>query len=233
MKVLAIVSSRERESNTLALVNRLYEKFSNRKNDIEWAVLTPDKYRLDFSPEPRTPFIEGVDIVEENDRDDTSKIKILMKQADVIILGTPTYFANVSADMKLIIDRFCYLAHLFYFAKKPCITVVTSDGAGHVQASNYLKTFCEGLGMIRTGEIMKQRNSGLSDDTLELIIDNTLEVLKNKTAIKPTITMEMAFSHWKRQISNQPKNFSEYKYWTENGLMKCETLEEYFLKCGG
>lgn len=59
-----------------------------------------------------------------------------MKEADGIILASPTYFANVSAEMKAVIDRTGVVnrANDFMFRRKIGAAIVTARRAGQVTA---------------------------------------------------------------------------------------------------
>lgn len=195
-------------------------------------MFTPNDYVLDFLTKPRDAFIYGTKINEESKTDDFSFLKMKMEESDLFIFGTPTYYSNVSSDMKLFIDRYCHLAHLFYFAGKPFISVVTSDGAGHTQVSNYLKVFGDGLGLVRIGEIFKIKNSISSGDDVSEVVKKAIHYYKNPRELKPSANMEMGFSHWKKQIQKQPPYFSEYEYWEKNGMFSCTSLQDYFVKLG-
>jgi multimeric flavodoxin WrbA len=229
-KILAVVSSRDWNSQTLSIINKIKENFTTIDSSISFEVITPKDYNLNFSDDPRAAFLEGTDINEREEIDDSKILKNKMEEAALVILASPTYFANVSADMKLFIDRFCHLAHLFYFAKKPCMTVVTSDGNGHTQTSNYLKTFSDGLGMVRLQEIISIKSNPISDEEIKKSVEETMEYLNKNKKILPNMSMEMAFQHWKKSIAKQNEMFAEYRYWESSGMFTCNSLEEYFEK---
>lgn len=66
-----------------------------------------------------------------------------MREADGIILGTPTYFANVSTEMKALIDRagMTTLVNGNQLARKVGGSVVAVRRGGAMQAYNALNTF--------------------------------------------------------------------------------------------
>lgn len=70
-------------------------------------------------------------------RDDVGNAIITkLDEADAIILGSPVYFADVSAEMKALIDRAGYVARANgnMFARKPGATVVAVRRAGAIHA---------------------------------------------------------------------------------------------------
>ncbi|WP_243545010.1 flavodoxin family protein [Pseudodesulfovibrio tunisiensis] len=66
-----------------------------------------------------------------------------MDEADGIILGSPTYFGNVSTEMKALIDRagMVALANDSMFARKVGAAVVACRRGGAMQTFNALNTF--------------------------------------------------------------------------------------------
>jgi len=77
------------------------------------------------------------------DDDPINEIIAAMSRADGIILGSPTYFANVTAEMKALIDRAGYVsrANDFLFARKVGAAVVAVRRAGAIHAWNSINHF--------------------------------------------------------------------------------------------
>ncbi|RDG33746.1 flavodoxin family protein [Oceanispirochaeta sp. M1] len=102
MKILAVVGSKRKNGNTAALIEKTLSAFQNSE---------------DFSVE--TLFLGEMNFVGCNGcegcsksnqcviKDDMQRAYILLREADAVIIGSPTYFYNVSSDMKKFIDR-CY-----------------------------------------------------------------------------------------------------------------------------
>ncbi len=68
--------------------------------------------------------------------DDGNAVIDALLQADAILLGSPTYFADVTAEMKAIIDRAGYVArgNGNPFARKPGAAIVAVRRAGAMHA---------------------------------------------------------------------------------------------------
>ena len=66
-----------------------------------------------------------------------------MISADGIILGSPTYFSNVTSEMKAFIDRVGYIgiANDFLFKRKIGAAVVAARRAGAIHAFNSINHF--------------------------------------------------------------------------------------------
>ena len=101
MKILGIVGSKRKKGNTFYLVQEALEAAKKEGFDTELIFLG------DYSIKDCT----GCEACKDTYRcivdDDMQKIYPLLIQADGIILGSPTYWYNVTADMKSFIDR-CY-----------------------------------------------------------------------------------------------------------------------------
>ena len=101
MKVLGIVGSKRRHGNTSELVQEALSPFKNDNDTTELIFL--DDYNIEGC--------RGCEGCRETFKcivnDDMQRLYPLLLEADALILGSPTYFYNVSADIKAFIDR-CY-----------------------------------------------------------------------------------------------------------------------------
>lgn len=106
MKIIGIVGSRRKKGNTYSAVNEVLKS----------AELEGAKTQLIFLGDYEIRQCTGCEGCKNSFKcvikDDFNNIFSLMKEADGIVLGSPTYWYNVSADMKLFIDR-CYSLIIF------------------------------------------------------------------------------------------------------------------------
>ena len=106
IKILGIVGSKRKKGNTAALVKRALEKA--KEEGIETELIFLDDYTI--------ADCTGCEGCKDTYRcvinDDMQKIYPLLLESDAIILGSPTYFYNLSADVKAFIDR-CYCFDVF------------------------------------------------------------------------------------------------------------------------
>lgn len=84
--------------------------------------------------------------------DKTDSMEIIKKDmldSQIVILGSPVYFHNVSGDIKNFIDRLSYMTHLFPFMEKKAIGVVVVCGSycGSDEVVKYLLDFEKYLGL--------------------------------------------------------------------------------------
>ncbi|EEG78637.1 flavodoxin family protein [Dethiobacter alkaliphilus] len=101
MKVLGIVGSKRKKGNTSILVQSALRKAEAEGMQTD----------LIFLGDHSIAGCTGCEGCKDTYRcvidDDMQKIYPLLLEADAIILGSPTYFYNVTADVKAFIDR-CY-----------------------------------------------------------------------------------------------------------------------------
>jgi len=150
MKILAICGGMREGSNTNKLVRRVAEA-SGCEHDIVDMVTTVIKPCTGCSS---CMMNEGACPIE----DDMQGIYEKLLLADAVILGSPTYYFDVSGGVKCLIDRSLALYYRGIgpvynpdmpflgqrpLAGRPCVTVTTVAGAGHERAMETL-TFCMG-----------------------------------------------------------------------------------------
>ena len=133
MKVVAFNGSARKDGNTAILINYVLSELKNEGIDTELVQLAGKK-------------IHGCaacyKCMENKDRQCAVKDDIAnecigkMLEADGIILGSPTYFSDVTPEMKALIDRAGFVSRMndFLFKRKlgAAIVAVRRAGATHV-----------------------------------------------------------------------------------------------------
>ncbi|WP_347490267.1 flavodoxin family protein [Desulfoscipio sp. XC116] len=113
MKILGIVGSPRRNGNTSRLVKEVLQGAAKEGAITELVFLHDYKFTG----------CRGCEKCSESCRcvinDDMQKLYPLLLEADGLVLGSPTYFYNVSADMKKFIDR-CYSMEVFAKDDRSC-----------------------------------------------------------------------------------------------------------------
>lgn len=106
IKILGVVGSKRKNGNTATLVLKALEAAKNEGVDTEIIYLgdyaIADCHGCEGCQDAFACVID----------DDMQEIYPRLLEADAIILGSPTYFYNMSADMKALIDR-CYCFETF------------------------------------------------------------------------------------------------------------------------
>lgn len=150
MKVVAVNGSARKNGNTTALVEAVFAPLRE-------AGITCEAIEL-----------RGLDIrgctacgkcTEKKDgrcygrKDDGNDVIVRMGDADALILASPVYFADVSAEMKAIIDRAGYVSRSKreMFARKPGASVVAVRRAGAMHAFDTMNHFFGISEMITVG----------------------------------------------------------------------------------
>ncbi|HKM13542.1 MAG TPA: flavodoxin family protein [Candidatus Methanomethylophilaceae archaeon] len=106
MKIIGIVGSRRRNGNTSLLVQEALKSFEGEGIETELLFLG------DYNIKSCTGCEGCKDTFNCVIKDDMHKLYKLILDSDAVILGSPTYFYNVSGEMKLFLDR-CYSFEVF------------------------------------------------------------------------------------------------------------------------
>jgi len=139
MKVIAINGSPRREGNTFNLINLVFKELEDAGIETEIVQLAGKKIRGCLSCYKCFANKDGHCSVD----DDLNPIIDKMVEADGIILGSPTYVASVSSEIKALIDRACLVstANGYLFTHKVGASVVAVRRAGSVSAFDTLNHF--------------------------------------------------------------------------------------------
>jgi multimeric flavodoxin WrbA len=123
LKILAIVGSPRPKGNTNYLIDRALEEVSKLGIVTEKIVLS------DFQMNPCLGHDNCASLGSCLQKDDTSAILEKFCQADGVILATPVYYFNVTAQMKTFMDRtyFLYTKSIKSRAKTVGIIVVANS----------------------------------------------------------------------------------------------------------
>lgn len=106
MKVLGIVGSKRKKGNTSTLVEETLKAL--KKEGIETELIFLGDYDI-----KDCYGCEGCkDTFKCIIKDDMQKLYPLILESDAVVLGSPTYFYNISSDMKAFLDR-CYNFEVF------------------------------------------------------------------------------------------------------------------------
>ena len=86
-------------------------------------------------------------------QDDFASVRDRIAAADGLILASPNYLFNVSAQLKALLDRCCGDIHLLGFRGKYGAAVVTSGGGGDEPVTDYLQRFLMITGIHPVGAV--------------------------------------------------------------------------------
>ena len=112
MKVLGINGSPRIGGNTDILLDKVLEGAGSKGAEIEKVILN----KLKFSP---CQECEGIgDDGECVIHDDMHELYKKIKDADILVLASPVFFGSLSAQTKMMVDRFQCVWHLKYMLNK-------------------------------------------------------------------------------------------------------------------
>lgn len=172
-------------------------------------------------------FEKGFCPSEEAANDDGEQIKGRIEQADIVILASPVYSHNVSSDMKLLIDRLSYWAHLFKLTGKAGIVVTTAESNGASFVSAYLEKTMSFMGAsIEHTVNFVNSEQDLADMYAEEAAAKLIEICDDSYRAKPTNQQEVTFQTMKMILLDYPHDHFEYRYWRDHGLFDCQSYEE-------
>lgn len=133
MKVLGINGSPRKKGNTADMIRTVFEELE--KEGIETQFFQLGGMLLRGCTGCRTCF-ERKDEKCINGDDGMNDVIALMKEADGFIIGSPTYFADLSTETKALIDRAGYVGlsngGLFFRKVGAAVVAVRRAGAVHV-----------------------------------------------------------------------------------------------------
>ncbi len=140
MKVVAFNGSARKDGNTAILIRHVFRELEKEEIDTELVQLSGSRIH---------GCIACMKCFENKDQRCSVKDDIAneciekMLEADGIILGSPTYFANVSTEMKALIDRAGMVARANsdMLARKVGAAVVAVRRAGSIHAFNSMNHF--------------------------------------------------------------------------------------------
>ncbi|MBW1694076.1 MAG: flavodoxin family protein [Deltaproteobacteria bacterium] len=187
MKVVAFNGSARKNGNTAILINYVLQELEKEGIDTDLVQLSGKKIR---------GCIACMKCFENKDQrcsvtnDDVNSCIEKMIDADGIILGSPTYFANISTELKALIDRsgMTGIANGRMFKRKVGAAVIAVRRGGGIHAFNAINHFFFIEEMIVPGSIYWNMGFGLDKgevenddegvDTMKVLGENMAWLLK-------------------------------------------------------
>lgn len=166
MKVLAINGSARKDGNTATLINEVFKAL--QANGIETELIQLAGHPVRGCEACRWCFENPEKRCVNND-DPVNECISKMLEADAIVLGSPTYFSDVTAEMKALIDRAGYVAKANgdMFARKVGAAVVAVRRAGAMCVFDTINHFFQISGMFIAGSSYWNIGIGLAPGDVE------------------------------------------------------------------
>ncbi|MBU3947861.1 MAG: flavodoxin family protein [Proteobacteria bacterium] len=148
MKIISIVGSpRGKKGNTARLLNEVIKGAENMGAENETIFLLGDL----VLPCRGCDKCHVKGYCFQKDKYEEIKLKIL--KADGLILASPNYIFNVSAQLKSFMDRCCGVLHCMEFYGKYGASIVTSGGGNEKPIADYMNYFLITTGIRPVGSI--------------------------------------------------------------------------------
>ena len=150
MKVVIVMGS-PRKKDSFNLCKEIENNLKLHKQDVEFDYIFLREHHIEDCKGCMLCFQKS-----ENScpcRDDLNDLKKRLFSADGLIVASPVYAYQVTAQLKRFIDRMSYLFHRQELVGKPALIAVTTDGGGSKQVYKYLKMTLSGWGMDVVGDV--------------------------------------------------------------------------------
>jgi len=157
-------------------------------------------------------------------KDDFEAIKGKIMAADALIMATPNYIDNVSAQLKAFMDRCCGVVHRLEFEGRYGAAVVTSGGGNEKPIAEAMNYFLIETGIRPVGEVWATMMNVGEQDFPEDITNqaltlgkNIVAAVKNKIKTKKVEKQMQAFRKRMQSLVLYRKDewHYEYKCWQE------------------
>lgn len=183
MKVLAINGSPRKNGNTEFLINTVFKELNNEGIETELVQIGGNAVRGCLACNKCFENKDGKCVIQT---DMMNKIIGKMIAADGIIIGSPTYFANVTSEIKALIDRAGYvgIANGHAFKRKVGAAVVAVRRAGSTDAFDAINKFFFIQQMIVPGSVYWNLGIGRAAGSVESDEEgiNTMHILGQNMA---------------------------------------------------
>lgn len=161
-------------------------------------------------------------------RDDYKSVVRSVLKADAVILASPVYFFNVTAQMKTFLDRSLGYGHRPRGDWKPGLTLSVSAGHGETWVADYLGQVLRAFGAFPVGKftaIAVGPGEFLGRETVEAraadLARDLARAVKEGRRYPPT-DQDLSYWHFMSNLIKENREFmvADYEHWQETGLFK-------------
>ncbi len=232
-KILAVVGSPNNEkSNTAAMVRDFLEAVKENEPNMDYEIISLGEQRVEPCRGCWACMKTGCCV---HKKDALYEITKKIKECDLLIIGTPVYEQQMSAQTKALFDRTFMWIHLVGLMGKPAITAVTAGADGIWLTEKYLGSIMTMMGCIMAGHLRgigKQPGCFPDRERCRIkyrpLAKRTAELLGGNRKLRPGLMNKMCFmfmKHHTRRLGCDKKADSaytdfEYQHWLEKGWFK-------------
>jgi multimeric flavodoxin WrbA len=166
-------------------------------------------------------------------RDDYNSVVRSVLEADAVILASPVYFFNVTAQMKTFLDRSLGYGHRPRGDWKPGLALSVSAGHGETWVGDYLGQVMRAFGAFPVGKltaIAVGPGEFLGREAVETraadLARDLVQAVKEKRRYPPT-DQDLVYWQFMSNLIKENRDFmvADYEHWQELGLFK--SFENY------
>lgn len=220
MKIISIIGSpRGEKGNTSALLNLVLAGAKNQGAEVESIFIRGQEVQ----PCRACNSCHKTGLCPQ--KDEFKEIKDKLLKSDGIILGSPDYIFNVSAQLKAFLDRCCGLVHCLALKGKYGASVVTSGGGDGKAISEYLNRFLASTGAMSVGSVCATMSKITGTDfPMEIrekaftLGENLVKAWRNQEVIEDYVKIFSEFQERMRNLILWRKQewTYEYEYWKKH-----------------
>jgi multimeric flavodoxin WrbA/putative sterol carrier protein len=222
-RVVAVNGSpHEGFGNTSQMLAMLGENLSREGLDLEEIFLS--QYQIGFCTGCATCLETGECWV----RDDYKSVVRVVLEADAVILASPVYIFNITAQMKTFLDRSLGYGHRPRGTWKPGLALSVSAGYGETWAADYLARVLRFFGAFPVGKftaIAVGPGEFLGKEAVEAraadLARDLAQALKEGRRY-PATDQDLAYWQFMSNLVKDNRDFmaADYEHWQELGLFK-------------
>ncbi|MBI2440677.1 MAG: NAD(P)H-dependent oxidoreductase [Lentisphaerae bacterium] len=150
--------------------------------------------------------------------DDVKTILARMLEADGLILASPVYLSQISAQLKAVLDRSSHFVHCLRLMGKYLAAVTTSGGEDGAEVHAYLRHYANIVGAQYVGSVNAQSPFKPADLAKAAALGQTLmEAIQTKRQYPEQVDDIAAFKqHFRKLITLRKDAWPyEYEYWRD------------------
>ncbi|HVN70967.1 MAG TPA: flavodoxin family protein [Desulfomonilia bacterium] len=160
-------------------------------------------------------------------KDDFNDLFAKMLSSDGIVLGSPVYIFQVTAQLKAFIDRLGHAIHCQRLLGKYGAVVATAGGTGQVETADYQESLLNRMGVQCVGRVACALDDGLIPEGAD-VMEQALELgrtlaaaIEEKREFPAQIETLSRLRNYFCMIMEKRKDRWdwEYRYWQEKGWL--------------
>ena len=233
-RVFAFIGSPLRErSNTYLLTKMMLEHLSHLDRRVESEIVTAGLVDLRYCQGCWTCLTKGSRFCPLDENDDMGRLKEKMLQADFIVLGSPLRTSHMSGQMKTFFDRLASWYHIFGFAPKAGLTVVTTGGSEIEGLHQFMAMLmgCLGIKVVAGLDAVafspgRFLNRDQAERSAREAAERVLPYVIGEMPVESDEVMERCFQLVKGKVQSGGKWLAGYAHWKERGWLGLNSYQE-------